>query len=544
MKATTDLAQVAAEAVQQRRANSSLQINKTAARKKLVNPYLAHKSSSSDNSSFSSSSTASNPLLIDHRIGADKTVRRYQSFKFVKAGALVKRAEYEARKAKQAAKRLDQGGKVAAVHNVEDELGVAEASSSSSFSSSSDQAAPAITVPPIPRALLADAARAKRAGCEWWDLPYLEESKRKAAKDILRERNSSKSKTVDSKHGEADTNETAAVICSAADFDVTRSKTWKLIHKPEEMDPVGEALDPGPQPIRLTEKERKKIRRRRRQEKQQEEQDKIRLGIMPAPAPRVKISNMMRVLGDEAVMDPSKLEKRIKSEAKARKADHDARNLAAKLTPAEAREKKTRKLKGDREAAEKSGIHVAVFKVVGELRDATKRFKIDMNARQLYLTGVCLIVNYPKGDNADEDPLSAGVAAPVNMVVVEGGRKGVHAYKKLMLRRIKWDKDHGKHLEVRQQLEDEAAMAPEEEEEGGRGDGDGKANGAGDGDEDDDKSPPLQYSRWPMSCTLVWEGMAASAQFEHFRLEECNSARVAKAYTKKRGCEHMWDMME
>ena len=43
-----------------------------------------------------------------------------------------------------------------------------------------------------------------------------------------------------------------------------------------------------------------------------------------------------------------------------------------------------------------------------------------MNAQQLHLTGCCLVYH------------------DINIVVAEGGAKGIKKYKKLMLHRIKW----------------------------------------------------------------------------------------------------------
>ena len=378
---------------------------------------------------------------------------------------------------------------------------------------------------PEPVSVVQDARRSETVGCEWWDLPYLDTEKAAAAKDILRKRASSSSSSSTTGMTKE---ETLMFPCKEEDFHLERSKTWKLIQKPEMMAPIGEPLDPGPQPIRLTMKERKKIRRRNRSEKQMEEQDKIRLGIIPAPAPKVKMSNLMRVLGNEAVMDPSKMEKDIREGKQQRELDHEMRNLAAKKTPAEIREKTTQKLMGDRTVAELTGINVAVFQIKGELVDATKRFKIDMNARQLYLTGVCVIVH---------DDEVESTSSPTNMVVVEGGKKGIKAYKKLLLRRIKWANDHPAYLEdERRRLQEEAEAGDvkmvgengEEEEE----------------EEEEEKQAPIRHSKYPMECKLVWEGVVGEAQFQEFRLEECTTVRVARAYAKNNKCEPYWNMAE
>ena len=63
-------------------------------------------------------------------------------------------------------------------------------------------------------------------------------------------------------------------------------------------------------------------------EREREKQDKIALGLMAAPEAKVKLSNMMRVLGDSAVADPSKVEKQVLAQVAQRQKNHDMRNLA------------------------------------------------------------------------------------------------------------------------------------------------------------------------------------------------------------------------
>lgn len=79
-----------------------------------------------------------------------------------------------------------------------------------------------------------------------------------------------------------------------------------LIEHPIQMKP----LEPNQAvhvPVFLTKKERKKLRRQNRREAWKEKQDKIRLGLLPPDEPKVKMSNLMRVLGNEAVQDPTKV---------------------------------------------------------------------------------------------------------------------------------------------------------------------------------------------------------------------------------------------
>src|SRR5690349_7888450 len=111
-------------------------------------------------------------------------------------------------------------------------------------------------------------------------------------------------------------------------------------------------------PLMLTKQERKKLRKRNRAEMQREKLEKQLLGLIPAPPPKVKITNMMRVLGTQAIMDPTEVEKEVKAQMEARQKAHDERNQARKLTAEERKEKKAKKV------AEDIGteIRVALFK--------------------------------------------------------------------------------------------------------------------------------------------------------------------------------------
>jgi Fic family protein len=60
--------------------------------------------------------------------------------------------------------------------------------------------------------------------------------------------------------------------------------------------------------------ERKKLRTQRRNEREKEKQELIRQGLLEPPKPKVKISNLMRVLGTEAVADPSAIERQVREQ--------------------------------------------------------------------------------------------------------------------------------------------------------------------------------------------------------------------------------------
>lgn len=133
------------------------------------------------------------------------------------------------------------------------------------------------------------------------------------------------------------------------------------VHHPIPIKPPNEQNEtPIVRSLMLTKKERKKLRRQRRQEAQKEKQDKIRLGLLPPDPPKVKISNLMRVLGNEAIQDPTKIEAKVRREMEQRQKQHELANEQRKLTPEERRAKIMTKVKED----QKMSNEVAVFKYV------------------------------------------------------------------------------------------------------------------------------------------------------------------------------------
>ena len=65
-------------------------------------------------------------------------------------------------------------------------------------------------------------------------------------------------------------------------------------------------------PLPTSPQETRKIRKQRREEREKEKQDLIRQGLLEPPPPKVKISNLMRVLGEEATMDPTAIEQTVR----------------------------------------------------------------------------------------------------------------------------------------------------------------------------------------------------------------------------------------
>ena len=116
------------------------------------------------------------------------------------------------------------------------------------------------------------------------------------------------------------------------------------------------------------------------------------------------------------------------------------------------------------------------------------RYKVDINASQLHLTGAVVICE----------------EAHCNTVIAEGGLRSIKKFTKLLLRRIKWDGQEG-------ELEN---------------------------DDDDDKDGAGPSSR---KCVLVWQGVVKKPCFKNFHLEECRTEGLARKFLHDKGVGHYWD---
>lgn len=188
-----------------------------------------------------------------------------------------------------------------------------------------------------------------------------------------------------------------------------------LIQHPVALEPPQERNAPSPKPMYLTSKEQAKLRRQHRMADLKEQQAKIRLGLIPAPPPKVKKGNLMRVMGEEAVKDPTAVEAMVNAQIADRHNQHIQTNEERRLT----KEQRHEKLANNQEKDAAKGLHLLVFKI-GSLANGQHRFKVQKNAEQLALTGICIM--HPK----------------FNLVIVEGGQWSITKYKKLMCTRIDW----------------------------------------------------------------------------------------------------------
>ncbi|XP_023904047.1 protein RDM16 isoform X1 [Quercus suber] len=284
---------------------------------------------------------------------------------------------------------------------------------------------------------------------EWWDVPLLQTG-------------------------------TYGDITDRAMDNIKLEKITIYVEHPRPIEPPAEPAPPPPQPLKLTKKEQKKLRTQRRLAREKDKQELIRQGLIEPPKPKVKMSNLMKVLGSEATQDPTRLEKEIRSAAAEREQAHIDRNIARKLTPAERREKKERKLFDESNTLE---AIVSVYKI-NDLSHPQTRFKVDVNAQENRLSGCAVICD------------------GISVVVVEGGNKSIKRYGKLMLKRINW------------------ASAVKEEDE--------------DEDESDDKPPN--------KCVLVWQGNVAKPNFNRFSVHECMTEAAARKIFADAGVGNYWDL--
>lgn len=82
----------------------------------------------------------------------------------------------------------------------------------------------------------------------------------------------------------------------------------------------------------LPTKEIQKLRRMRRAADLKEEQAKVRLGLAPSARPKIKLGNMMRVMGEQAIADPTAVEMLVESQIQQRHDEHVTQNEERKLT--------------------------------------------------------------------------------------------------------------------------------------------------------------------------------------------------------------------
>ncbi|KAF2487059.1 pre-mRNA processing factor 3-domain-containing protein [Neohortaea acidophila] len=284
-----------------------------------------------------------------------------------------------------------------------------------------------------------------------------------------------------------------------------------LIQRPVLLQAPQDKFIPEAKPLMLTTQEQKKIRRIRRMADRKEVQAKIRLGLIDPPAPKVKKSNMMTVLGEQAVKDPTAVEARVNREIEQRANEHAQANEDRKLT----QEQREEKLKSKQAGDDAKGIKIAIFRV-DNLSSGRHRYQVDQNAKQNNLTGI--VVLNPE----------------MNLVIVEGGAHSITSYKKLMLNRIKW-------TENSMPLPDSKPTTFTSHTE--------RAPGA-------TESTTTKAAVWcnPLNelgelkdlsgnkCTLVWEGEEQARIFRKWNSRACETDGEARDLLSRQKMENMWTL--
>merc|ERR1712228_771347 len=238
-------------------------------------------------------------------------------------------------------------------------------------------------------------------------------------------------------------------------------------------------------------------------EEHQNKTDEIRLGLREPPEPRLKLSNVLRVLGAAAIRDPTAAESIARAQMWKRKLKHELHNATNQLTPAQRREKKRKKLQEDTSKE----VHVSIF-VIFKLFGKLNKGKICLNAQQRNLTGALIMLNSKENEveseeNDDDKDKKVDIKLlrggdnenelSLNMVIVEGGPKGISKYQRLLLHRIKWPND--------ERME-------------------GK------------------------NCQKIWEGTVAKRSFQTFHQKKIKNELALKAFLKMHHVVSYWDMLK
>jgi U4/U6 small nuclear ribonucleoprotein PRP3 len=139
---------------------------------------------------------------------------------------------------------------------------------------------------------------------------------------------------------------------------------------------------------------------------------------------------------------------------------------------------------------------------VNELAHPAHKFKVEMNAKQLKLTGTVIL------------------SKDVNVVVVEGGPKQQRFFQHLMLRRIKWNHEKKSAANQTDKIEPGTATAG-----------------------DDTKDATAAATSKPRNeCVLVWEGIVKRRAFGDVKFKQCQLAKEARELFIKHGVPQYWDM--
>lgn len=534
--------------------NASLRVKE----EKKINPYLSHlveqtttESSipSEVNDGNSIRSATEGEFLLDSRLAGGQTSkkRRKKELHFVEPGTFIQLAERRRAKVENATKSgFVSGRKLGLFVKPTGMADVPDDNVTASFSSSvskddyygqmasnryimEDLSTLAQRVPRVDTVNETSDGSSKGTGgvvviptplvMEWWDLDLLPSKLKKevisfegraiASKASRRMKLSEKSMGGNDRDEQQDAQDHIQDLIQKCSMEasIQNSKTFRLVQHPVPVKPPNAPKEPVASTLHLTKKEMKRQRKLRRAEKQRELQDMQAAGLIPAPEPKLTLSNFMKVLGDQAVMDPSKMEAKVMEQIQARKLKHEKMNAERKLTKEQRAEKRDKKLSEDTSHA----VSVALF-LVKDMSHRYHRTKVDLNAQQNKITGGVVECQCPS----------------LSLVICEGGPKAIKRFTRLMTVRIKW-KGEGILNADDDDVDDGGVMLTSDATEY-------KQDITGD-------TSTYQKFNPENSCELVWTGMEPKRMFRTFVFQKCETSEDARRILEAKGVAHFWDQV-
>lgn len=282
---------------------------------------------------------------------------------------------------------------------------------------------------------------------------------------------------------------------------------------------AAEASRNRPPTLHLTRAECKRHRKLRRAERMRDRQDMQAAGLVPPPEPRLTLSNYMKVLGDQAILDPSRMEAAVVSQIQGRKMKHEKMNAERKLTKEQRSARNARKLEEDTSQS----VCVALF-YVRDMGHPYHRTKVDLNAQQNGITGGVL-------------ECEQGIGGGMALVVAEGGERAVKRYTRLMTVRMRWKGEDFYEDDDDDEDEVEDMMV-------GDDDIDDERNAAGEDGGGGTKTKVKKRKKFnpDNECVLIWSGMAIKRAFHSFMFQHAESSVVARKILEAKGVAHYWDL--
>ena len=145
---------------------------------------------------------------------------------------------------------------------------------------------------------------------------------------------------------------------------------------------------------------------------------------------------------------------------------------------------------------------------VESLAHPLNKYKVILNAEENQLTGCGLRTD------------------AFALVIVEGARKAITRYNKLMLRRMNW--------KLRREPRDGDDAAAEEDDTGVATEFDEEARRA----REEEEEARCEANK----CTLVWQGAVLKPAFKRFKFEPIRSAAGAAKFLEDMGLRNFWDL--